>query len=97
MAGPQFPDAARGGGASVPVGSDVARDGADPEALLRQALRAQAGGPKPSAPTPGGGGADDESSVTSFSRLTTAQTLLIAAIIGVILGMVAAFVVLALS
>lgn len=64
--------------------------GKDPETVIRQALRAQAGGPARGGrgTTPGRG--------RPPSRLTTAQVLLIAAIIGLLIGMAAGFTVLVL-
>ena len=87
MAGPHLPQPA-----PVPERSGAVRQGADPEALLRQALRAQVGGPKGA--SRGGhapDGAPDEPRMTSFGRLTTVQILLIAAILGLVLGMGVAF------
>lgn len=83
----------------------------DPERLIRQALRAQVGGPKQ--PAPGGtagssaprgsGGTAGDTGVDSgpvvvgrLSRLTVAQVLLLAAIFGLVIGMAAGFAVLAL-
>lgn len=60
---------------------------ADAEVLLRQALRAQVGGPKNSASKAGASGA------TVLGRLTTAQILLIAALLGAVAGIAAALVV----
>ncbi len=62
----------------------------DPEAVIRQALRAQAGGPRRSAgnagdTAPGGG---------RPARFSTAQIVLLAAIVGLVIGMAAGFVVL---
>ncbi len=62
----------------------------DPEAVIRQALRAQAGGLRRSAgdagdTAPGGG---------RSARFSTAQIVLLAAIVGLLIGMAAGFVVL---
>lgn len=63
---------------------------ADPGALIGQALRAQVGGPKPAAP--------QESSPirgAAVGRFTSAQLLLLAAILGLVVGMAVGFVVIA--
>lgn len=66
--------------------------GGDPETVIRQALRAQAGGP---ARGPARRGSPAKGRPPS--RLTTAQVLLIAAIIGLLIGMAAGFTVLLLG
>jgi hypothetical protein len=60
------------------------RSGGDPEMVLRQAMRAMAGGRRPDnhQPNPPAG---------RRLRLTTAQIMLIAAILGVLAGMAVAF------
>lgn len=65
------------------------RAGGDPEMVLRQALRSMAGGRRPEP-----GSVPPAPRRSALSRLTTPQILLIAAIIGVVLGMAAAFAVL---
>lgn len=57
----------------------------DPEALLRQALRAQAGGPRP--PEAAAAAAAELAGRSGVRQLGTAQVLLIAAIIGLVIGM----------
>lgn len=59
--------------------------GHDPEAVLSQALRAKAGGRRTEVPT-------GKSGSSRLHRLTVAQILLIAAIVGVVLGMAAGIV-----
>lgn len=62
--------------------------GPDPELLLGQALRAMAGGGRAPLPNPdaaAGSGADDR----CWSRFSTLQILLMAALAGLILGVVA--------
>lgn len=87
---PTDPEQAGGGMSSPPGRSDAVSQGGDPEMLLRQALRAHVGGPKGSAP-----GAADGPRRTVGARLTTTQILLIAAIVGLVLGMGVAFAVVA--
>lgn len=67
---------------------DNPRQGGDPEMVIRQAMRAMAGGRReypshrPAGPPPAG------------PRWTVTQILLLAAIVGLVLGMAAAFAVL---
>ncbi|MBN9609117.1 MAG: hypothetical protein J0I11_07340 [Actinobacteria bacterium] len=69
--------------------------GGDPETVIRQALRAQAGGANRQ---PGGVGAVGPGSPRGGRvHLTTAQILLIVAIIGLLVGMAAGFTVLLLG
>lgn len=78
--------------------------GADPEQLIQQALRAQVGGPKRALAGEGGGsdGGDGRGAMPAtridssgwMDRFSTAQVLLMAAIVGLIIGMAAGFVVL---
>ncbi|WP_037366600.1 hypothetical protein [Nakamurella lactea] len=77
---------------------DGAAERPDPERVLSQALRAMAGGrPAPhSAGTPGSAGAADHPG-RRRGRLTVAQVLLIAAILGLVIGMGVAFVLVAVS
>jgi hypothetical protein len=69
------------------------RPGADPERLLSQALRAQVGGPRTGLGTASGppaAAADAPSAGAApgrWERFTTAQILLMAAIVGLIIGM----------
>lgn len=69
--------------------------GGDPETVIRQALRAQAGGAnrRPDAAGAAGPGSPGGGRV----HLTTAQILLIMAIIGLLIGMAAGFTVLLLG
>ncbi|MEO7124708.1 MAG: hypothetical protein ABI382_06095 [Nakamurella sp.] len=69
----------------------------DPEQLLQQALRAQVGGPKRAlAGTDRDGSIPAESAEGSrrFERFSTAQFLLLAAMVGLVIGMAAGFAVL---
>lgn len=67
--------------------------GTDPEQLIGQALRAQVGGPKAAS-----AGVDSHETggegTGRFARFSTAQALLLAALIGLVLGMTAGFLVL---
>lgn len=58
--------------------------GQDAEAVLAQALRAMAGGRKGEQPLPGAG-------PRRRARLSAVQVLLIAALIGIVVGMAAGF------
>ena len=64
------------------------RQGGDPEMVIRQAMRAMAGGRREEPSHRSAGGAD------RAARWTVTQILLLVAIIGMVLGMAAAFVVL---
>lgn len=70
-------------------------DPSDPEVLLRQALRAQVGGPKSGAAKSAASTPGDDGRPAALGRFTAAQLLLIAAIVGAVIGMTAAFLVLA--
>jgi hypothetical protein len=67
------------------------RQGGDPEMVIQQAMRAMAGGRRGEVgrSSQSGGGRPSR-----FARWTVTQILLLAAIIGLVLGMGAAFVVL---
>ena len=67
------------------------RQGGDPEMVIQQAMRAMAGGRRGEVGRGGGSGGGRRS---GFARWTTTQILLLTAIIGLVLGMGAAFVVL---
>ncbi len=65
----------------------------DPELVIQQALRAQAGGPR--RPAAGAPMTPPPASRSGWpGRFTTPQVVLLAAIIGMVIGMAAAFVVL---
>lgn len=71
--------------------------GRDPELVIQQALRAQAGGPR--RPAAGGSGSTAPESADRGGwpgRFSTAQIMLLAAIVGLLIGMAAAFAVLLL-
>jgi hypothetical protein len=65
------------------------RQGGDPEVVIRQAMRAMAGGRRDEV-----GRGSHSGGGSGRSRWTVTQVLLLAAIIGLVLGMGAAFVVL---
>lgn len=71
--------------------------GADPETVIRQTLRAQAGGPRGGGPVRDGASRGEPSRRGPRSSLTVSQVLLIVAIIGLLIGMAAGFTVLLLD
>ncbi len=75
-----------------PAGREPGPEESRAEQVLSQALRAMAGGEKAARADPGAAMAPDGSGSRSGRRLSTTQVMLIAAIVGLLIGCVAGLV-----
>lgn len=66
----------------------------DPERLLAEALRGHVGAPRFTRPGPDAGGSDPAPPARGLGRFTTLQLALVAAALGLVVGMAAGFVIL---